>query len=44
MNSIVQSLGEHKSSIPTKWREEAEFRVANKSWLRYSLHYCHDDA
>ncbi len=38
MNSIVQKLNEHKSSTPSKWREEAEFRTANKSWLRYSQH------
>lgn len=36
MNSIVQKLNEHKSSTPSKWREEAEYRAANKSWLRYS--------
>lgn len=38
MNSIVQKLSEHKSSTPSKWREEAEYRAANKSWLRYSQH------
>lgn len=36
MNTIVQKLNEHKSSTPSKWREEAEYRVANKNWLRYS--------
>jgi ribosome-binding protein aMBF1 (putative translation factor) len=38
MNTIVQKLSEHQSSTPSRWREEAEFRVANKSWLRYSQH------
>ncbi|MBP3517229.1 MAG: helix-turn-helix domain-containing protein [Parabacteroides sp.] len=38
MNSTVQKLNEHKSSTPSKWREEAEFRIANKSWLRNSQH------
>lgn len=38
MNTIVQKLNGHKSSTPSQWREEAEFRVANKSWLRYSQH------
>ena len=38
MSNIAQKLNEHKSLTPTKWREEAEFRVANKSWLRYSQH------
>ena len=38
MNRISQKLSEHKSSTPSKWKEEADFRVANKSWLRYSQH------
>ena len=38
MSNIAQKLHEHKSPTPSKWREEAEFRVANKSWLRYSQH------
>lgn len=38
MNSIVEKLNEYKSSTPSKWRQEAEFRIANKSWLRYSQH------
>lgn len=38
MNRIAQKLNEHKSSTPSKWKEEADFRVANKSWLRYSQH------
>ena len=28
----------HQSSTPSKWRENAEWRMANKSWLRYSQH------
>lgn len=38
MNTIVQKLIEHKSSTPSQWKKEADFRVANKSWLRYSQH------
>ena len=38
MNRIAQKLNEYKSSTPSKWKEEADFRVANKSWLRYSQH------
>jgi ribosome-binding protein aMBF1 (putative translation factor) len=38
MNNIAQKLNEHKSSTTSKWREEAEFRAANKEWLRYSQH------
>lgn len=35
-NEIVPKLKEHQSSTPSKWRENAEWRMANKSWLRYS--------
>lgn len=38
MNNIAQKLSEHKSSAPSQWRKEAEYRAANKSWLRYSQH------
>lgn len=33
---IISKLSEHSSSSPSKWREKAEWRMANKSWLRYS--------
>lgn len=29
-------LREHASPTPSRWREEAEYRIANKSWLHYS--------
>ena len=35
-NEIVSKLKEHQPSTPSKWRENAEWRMANKSWLRYS--------
>lgn len=35
-NKIIDKLKEHCSSSPTRWRENAEWRMANKSWLRYS--------
>lgn len=35
-NEIVPKLKEYQSSTPSKWRENAEWRMANKSWLRYS--------
>ena len=38
MNNIKEKLSKHKSSTPSRWREEAEFRTTNKSWLRYSQH------
>lgn len=35
---IVAKLKEHQSATPSKWKENAEWRIANKSWLRYSQH------
>ena len=32
----INILNEHSSETPSKWRENAEWRIANKSWLRYS--------
>lgn len=37
-NEIVSKLKEHQSATPSKWRENAEWRMDNKSWLRYSQH------
>ncbi len=31
-------LEKHKSPTPSHWREEAEYRLKNKSWLRHSQH------
>ena len=33
---ILSKLHEYQSTTPSKWRENAEWRIANKSWLRYS--------
>ena len=33
---ILSRLKEHEGSTPSRWRENAEWRMANKSWLRYS--------
>lgn len=33
---ILSKLNAHGSESPSKWRENAEWRNANKSWLRYS--------
>ena len=38
LNEIISNLKKHQSSTPSKWRENAEWRIANKSWLRYSQH------
>ena len=35
-DEIVSKLKEHQPATPSKWRENAEWRMANKSWLRYS--------
>lgn len=36
MDRIISKLKQHQSSTPSKWRENAEWRLANKSRLRYS--------
>ena len=33
---ILIKLKAHVSETPSKWREKAEWRYANKAWLRYS--------
>ena len=33
---IMCQLNTHSSDTPSKWREKAEWRNVNKSWLRYS--------
>lgn len=38
MKTVVEKLKERASTTPSKWREEAEYRRANKTWLRYSQH------
>ena len=35
-SEIIAKLNEYRSATPSKWRENAEWRIANKSWLRYS--------
>lgn len=36
MNNTVEKLRQHQSATPSKWREAAEERQANKGWLRFS--------
>lgn len=36
MGTAVDRLRKYQSSTPSKWREEAEWRHANRSWLRRS--------
>lgn len=33
---IIAKLREHASPTPSKWREEAEYRRSNRTWMRYS--------
>ena len=33
---IISKLNAHSDDTPSKWREKAEWRNTNKSWLRYS--------
>ncbi len=35
---IEAGLKRFKSQTPSKWREEAKWRLENKGWLRYSQH------
>ena len=37
-DEIISRLNEHSDSNTSRWREKAEWRMANKSWLRYSQH------
>lgn len=36
MNSTIEKLELHSSKTPSRWKEEAEYRIKNKAWLRYS--------
>ncbi len=36
MKDVINKLQTHASATPSKWREDAEWRTENKSWLRYS--------
>lgn len=36
MKEVIARLKEHQSTSPSKWKEKAEWRLQNKSWLRHS--------
>ncbi|MCH5176282.1 MAG: helix-turn-helix transcriptional regulator [Prevotellaceae bacterium] len=36
MKEVTERLKRHQSSTPSRWREKAEYRLQNKSWLRHS--------
>lgn len=38
MNQIVNNLRKHQSTTLSRWRERANWREENKSWLRHSQH------
>lgn len=35
-DEIISKLKEHQSPTPSKWRENAEWRIKNRTWLRHS--------
>ena len=35
-NEILSGLKKNSSSTQSKWRENAEWRMTNREWLRYS--------
>jgi plasmid maintenance system antidote protein VapI len=38
MKDVIARLKEHQSPTPSRWREEAEWGLQNRSWLRHSQH------
>lgn len=36
MGTVVERLRQYQSPTPSRWREEAEWRRANRSWIRRS--------
>ena len=36
METIIKNLNKHKSSTPSKWKDEAKKRMENRRWLSYS--------
>ena len=36
--ATISRLREHQSATPSKWRENAEWRMKNRAWLRHSQH------
>jgi antitoxin component HigA of HigAB toxin-antitoxin module len=38
MNEVIEKLKKYQSPTPSRWRERAEWRQQNKSWLRHSQH------
>lgn len=36
MGTVVERLRKYESLTPSRWREDAEWRRANRSWLRRS--------
>lgn len=38
MKKVIEGLKQYQSPTPSRWRERAEWRQQNKSWLRHSQH------
>jgi ribosome-binding protein aMBF1 (putative translation factor) len=36
MSTIEEKLRKHAPATPSRWKEKAEWRQKNKSWLRFS--------
>ncbi len=36
MDRVIERLRQYQSPTPSKWREEAEERQADRSWLKHS--------
>ena len=36
MSRAIEFLEAHQSPIPSRWREDAQWRIVNEYWLKYS--------
>ncbi len=36
MKNAVNKLQDYASATPSRWRDDAQWRMENKTWLRYS--------
>ena len=38
MSKAIEFLKSHESPVPSRWREDAEWRRENEPWLKYARH------
>ncbi|MBR2101284.1 MAG: helix-turn-helix transcriptional regulator [Prevotella sp.] len=38
VEQTMERLKQHRSATPSQWREKAEWRLQNRTWLRHSQH------